>query len=240
MSPSADYHPVMPHGAIQQVFPDVFFVTGTMRAEFFGSMWQFNRNMTIVREDGRLTLINTVRLDDAGLAALEKLGTVTNVVRIGDMHGVDDRFYVDRYGAKFWAMPGMGIGEGLKVDQELKEGGPMPFSGCSMFTFTTTQRPECILRLDREGGIMIACDSLQNWTAPDALFDEETVGKMTEMGFFTPTSLGLAWLHGSQPQAEDFVRLKQIPFRHALCGHGAPALDAKDGYHASFNRFFQV
>ena len=116
----------------------------------------------------------------------------------------------------------------------------MPFADCSMFAFATTQRPECILRLDREGGIMIACDSLQNWTAPDALFDDETVGKMKEMGFFTPTSLGLAWLHGSQPKPEDFVRLKQVPFRHALCGHGAPAHDAMDGFHASFNRFFQV
>ena len=87
---------------------------------------------------------------------------------------------------------------------------------------------------------MIACDSLQNWTEPDELFDEETVGKMKEMGFFTPTSLGLAWLHGSQPKPEDFVRLKQVRFRHALCGHGAPAHDSMDGFHASFNRFFQV
>jgi hypothetical protein len=236
----SEYHPVMPHGPSQEVFPDVFHVTGTMRAEFFGSMWQFNRNMTIVRDRGRLTLINTVRLDAAGLAALEALGTVTNVVRIGDMHGVDDRFYVDRYGAQFWAMPGMRIGEGLTVDHALVEGGEMPFADCSMFTFRTTQRPECILRLDREGGIMIACDSLQNWVAPDELFDDETVGKMKEMGFFTATSLGLAWLHESQPQAEDFVRLKQVPFRHALCGHGAPARDAAAGYHASFNRFFQV
>jgi hypothetical protein len=78
--------------------------------------------MTIVRDGGRLTLINTVRLNDAGLAELEKLGTVTNVVRIGDMHGVDDPFYVDRYGAKFWAMPGMGIQWGLTVGQELEEG----------------------------------------------------------------------------------------------------------------------
>ena len=57
---------------------------------------------------------------------------------------------------------------------------------------------------------------------------------------FASTSLGLAWLQGSQPQAEDFVRLKQVPFRHALCGHGEPARDAMDGYHAAFNRFFQV
>jgi hypothetical protein len=235
-----EYHPAMPHGPIEEVFPDVFHVTGTMKAEFFGSDWQFNRNMTIVRDGGRLTLINTVRLDEPTLAKLESLGTVANVVRIGDMHGVDDRFYVDRYNAKFWAMDGMRIGDGLKVDQTLTEGGPMPFSNASMFEFKTTQRPECILRLDREGGIMIACDSLQNWVGPDELFDDETVAKMKDIGFFTPTSLGLAWLQESQPKAEDFVRLKSVPFRHALCGHGSPARDSMAGYHAAFNRFFQV
>jgi hypothetical protein len=235
-----EYHPVMPHGPIQKVFPDVFHVTGTMRAEFFGSMWQFNRNMTIVRDGRDLTLINTVRLDDTGLAALDALGTVKNVVRIGDMHGVDDRFYVDRYHAKFWALPNMRIGEGLTVDRTLSEGGEMPFSNCSVFEFKTTARPECILRLDREGGIMIACDSLQNWLAPDELFDDETVEKMKNIGFFTPTSLGLAWLQESQPKPDDFVRLKAVPFRHALCGHGAPARDSMAGFHAAFNRFFQV
>lgn len=235
----SEYHPAMPHGPIEEVFPNVFFVTGTMSAEFFGSMWKFSRSMTIVREDGKLSLINTVRLDEAGLAALDKLGKVTNVVRIGDMHGVDDPFYVERYNAQYWAMTGMGS-RGVEVNHVLTVGGEMPFSDCSMFAFTTTQRPECILRLDREGGIMIACDSLQNWVASDEFFDEETVGKMTEMGFFTPTSLGLAWLHESQPKADDFVRLKTVPFRHALCGHGEPARDAMDGYHATFNRFFQV
>ena len=45
-----DFNDVMPHGPIQELFPDVFFVTGTMKAEFFGSDWQFSRNMTVVRE----------------------------------------------------------------------------------------------------------------------------------------------------------------------------------------------
>ena len=211
-----------------------------MRAEFFGSMWQFNRNMTIVRDGGTLTIINSVRLDDAGLAKLESLGTVSNVVRIGDMHGIDDRFYVDRYKAKFWAMEGMQIGDGLKVDRTLREGGDLPFPNASLFVFQTTARPESIIRLDRDGGIMVACDSLQNWVEPDDLFDEETIGKMRDIGFFTPTSLGLAWLQGSKPQAADFVRLKAIPFRHALCGHGSPARDSMAGFHAAFNRFFQV
>ncbi len=235
----AEYHPAMPHGPIQEVFPDVFFVTGTMRNEFFGAMWQFSRNMTIVRDGGDLTLVNTVRLGDAGLAALEKLGTVKNVVRIGDMHGVDDRFYVERYRAKYWAVAGMKT-EGVTITNTLTDGGATPFSKCSVFTFTTTQRPECILRLDREGGIMIACDSLQNWVGPDEFFDDESVAKMRDIGFFTPNNLGLAWLQGSQPQAEDFKRLKDVRFRHALCGHGAPARDSMDAYHATFNRFFQV
>jgi len=237
----SDFHEAMSHGSIEEVFPDVFFVTGTMRNEFFGSMWQFSRNMTIVRENGQLTLINTVRLDDAGLAALDGLGKVVNVVRIGDMHGIDDPFYVDRYGAAFWALPGMGIQEGLKVDKELTVGGEMPFGDCELFAFETTERPEAILRLDREGGIMIACDALQNWVEPDQYFAEDTKATMAEMGFFTPANLGPAWVMGSKPQAADFARLKEVPFKHALCGHGTPLKDgAEQAFHATFKKAFEV
>jgi hypothetical protein len=236
-----DYPDALPHGPIEEVLPDVFFVTGTMRNQFFGSMWQFSRGMTIVREGDRLTVLNSVRLDDDGLAALDALGQVVNVVRIGDMHGSDDRFYVDRYGATFWALPGMTIGDGLKVDRQLAVDGAMPFRSCSLFVFRTTKRPEAILRLDREGGILIACDSLQNWIEPDEFFDPETVETMRKMGFFTPAGLGLAWLHESEPKAEDFLRLKAVPFKHALCGHGRPFLDrAAENYHAAFKRFFEV
>jgi hypothetical protein len=101
--------------------------------------------------------------------------------------------------------------------------------------------PEGILRIDREGGIMIACDALQNWVAPDEFFDNATVETMRGMGFFTRANLGLAWLHESQPQADDFVRLKEVPFRHALCGHGVPLRDtAQQDFQAAFHRFFQV
>jgi hypothetical protein len=64
---------------------------------------------------------------------------------------------------------------------------------------------------------------------------------MREMGFFTRANLGLAWLHESEPKAEDFVRLKEVPFAHALCGHGVPLQNtAQPEYHAAFNRFFGV
>ena len=236
-----EYPAALPHGPLEEVFPDVFFVTGTMRGEFFGSMWQFSRNMTVVRDDGKLTIVNSVRLGPDGLRQLDALGKVVNVVRIGDMHGIDDPFYVHHYGAKFWAVPGMDVQPELTVDAPLVAGGTMPFRDCSLFEFKTTKLPEAILRLDREGGIMIACDSLQNWVAPDRFFDDQTVETMRSLGFFTRANLGLAWLQESQPQAEDFVRLKEIPFSHALCGHGVPLRDtAQQEYHAAFQRFFQV
>ena len=231
----------MAHGPIREIFKDVFFVTGTMKNEFFGSHWHFSRNMTIVRENGLLTIFNSVRLDDAGLSELERLGKVANVVRLGDMHGVDDPFYADKYKARFWALPDMVVQEELTNFKELKEGGEMPVRDASLFVFNQVQRPECIIRLDREGGIMIACDSLQNWTEPNEFFSKETIDTMTKMNFFRPANLGPAWMHGSQPQAGDFVRLKKITFRHMLCGHGEPLLGvAQEEFHKTFNEYFNV
>lgn len=233
--------PAMPHGELQELFPNLFFVTGTMRGEFFGSLWQFSRNMTVVREGDKLTLINAVRLDPPGLASLERLGKVVNVVQLGAMHGYDDAFYVERYHARFWALPGMPPREGLAVHAELTTDGPMPVSGCTLFAFQTTQLPEGILRLDREGGILVACDSLQNWVGPDRFFLDDTVVSMRGMGFFAPANLGPAWMHLSQPQAEDFRRLKELAFKHALCGHGVPLRDtAMQDYAATFKRVFDV
>lgn len=126
------------HGEIKEVFSDVFLVTGTMRNEFFGSTWQFSRNMIIVREEGRLTLVNSIRLDDTGLAQLDALGEVVNIVRLGDMHGLDDRFYLDRYASRntsdnpvnFWTLPGMGTDENATsvplVNKQLTVEGEMP------------------------------------------------------------------------------------------------------------------
>ena len=53
-----------------------------------------------------MILVNSVRLDVAGLAALEALGRVTDVIRLAGNHGMDDPFYKDRYGAKVWAVRG--------------------------------------------------------------------------------------------------------------------------------------
>lgn len=230
---------VLPHGPIQEIFPDVFFVTGAMEAVLMNRDWKFSRNMTVVREGERLVILNSVRLDDAGLAALDSLGTVTDVVRLGSLHGRDDPFYVDRYDANYWAMPGMAHESGLSADQYLGVDGETPLADASVFEFKTTQLPEGILHLDRDGGIVIACDALQNWLAPDEFFSDDSRTRMEEMGFFTPANLGPVWVQAAQPAADDFARLKALSFSHAVCGHGAPLRDkAHEAFSATFNRVF--
>jgi hypothetical protein len=231
----------LPHGELEEIFPDVFFITGTMKTVLMGADWHFSRNMTVVRDGDTLTLINTVRLNDAGLLKLEGLGRVANIVKIGWMHGQDDAFYKSRYGAVLWAIPGMQHAHGLATDKELILGGDMPFDGCSVFSFRTTKQPEGILRIDRAGGILVSSDSLQNWLAPDEFFSHQSRKMMAEMGFFRPANVGPLWMQLNEPKAEDFLRLRDLPFRHALCGHGVPLRDtAKEAYTDAFHRLFDI
>ncbi|NRB20187.1 MAG: hypothetical protein HRU33_22265 [Rhodobacteraceae bacterium] len=230
----------LPHSTITEVLPDVFFVTGTRKWDFMEMNWQFSRNMTIVREGNKLTLFNAVRLSDEGLAELDALGDVVNVVQVGGLHGVDDAFYLDRYNATYWAQPGAGQ-EGVPVDRELVVGGELPISNAEIFSFKTTKVPECIFRIDRDGGILIACDSLQNYVKPDEFFSEESTKVMTDMGFFQPANVGLVWMQAAEPGAEDFERLSKVSFSHVLCGHGEPVVNgASDAYAATFKRLFGV
>lgn len=234
----------LPHGDLEEVFPDIFFVTGTSRPTYNGQSFQFSRNMTVVREGGALTLINAVRLGEAGLAQLERLGEVTNVARIGAMHGMDDAFYVDRYGAKLWALPGHANEHGLTSDVELVPGGPLPFGSCTLFLYETARLPEAVLLLDRgepTGGILISCDSLQNWLEPDRFFDEGSAQMMRGFGFFAPANVGPGWMRACEPKARDFERIKGLRFRHLLSAHGVPLRDAAyEQLGATFQRLFNV
>lgn len=235
------YPEALPHGELQAVFPDLFLVTGTSRPTFQGTTWQFSRNMVVVRDGSALTLINTVRLDDAGLKALEALGTVVNVVRIGAFHGLDDAFYVDRYKAKLWALSGMTHESGKTTDVELVVGGPMPFPGCALFVYETAAQPEGLLVLDRDGGIVVSCDSLQNWAQADKFFSAESSEKMAAIGFIREANIGPGWRQGSNVKGEDFARLKRLAFKHLLPAHGTPLLNvAHEKLSATFLEQFNV
>jgi hypothetical protein len=231
--------PALPHGKLEEVFPNVFFVTGMMKTVMINTDWQFSRNMTVVRDDNALTLINALRLDDAGLAQLAALGRVANVVNIASRHGRDDAFYKTRYGATSWTLPSTCHEHSLPADKELAAGGEMPFSDCSLFSFRTTKQPEAILNIDREGGILVSGDSLQNYLAPDEYYSDDSRRTMTEMGFFQYANFGPIWMKFDEPQEQDFVRLLVLPFQHLLPGHGSVLrVWAKEAFTARFQRVF--
>jgi hypothetical protein len=220
-----DFPQQLPHGDLVEVFPDVFFVSGQVQPSFGGRTFKSSRNMTVVRDGSALTLVGTLRLDDAGLQHLEALGTVTNLVKLGANHGRDDAFYLDRYSAQLWAFPGMPHERGVSTDRALVPGRAGPISDAESFVYETSAKPEGHLLIRREGGILLACDSLQNSTEPNEYFDEVSTEMMRANGFFRRANIGPGWRHGNNVKASDFTRLKALKFRHLLSGHGPPLLN---------------
>lgn len=216
--------PPLPHGAITEIFPDVFFVTGGVR---FAPGLIGTRNMTVVRQNGNLVVLNSVRLTPEGEAELDKLGKVTDVVRVGFFHGVDDPYYVERYGAKLWVPPKVTPPTGLTAKVLGRDG--CPVEGAQVFVFEKGKEGEVAILLERDGGILVTCDGYQNWTT----FDGCTLlcKLMLKMMGFGPKLVGGPWVKKMGPDVRaDFDRLLELPFSHLAPAHGTVIRDAaKDG-----------
>lgn len=237
------YPKATPHGHLIEIFEDIFSVTGSV---IMGAGLQISRNMIVVREGRSLTLISSVRLDEEGLKALDALGDVKHVVKLGSYHlgkhnGLDDPFYVERYSAKLWAMPNMNHKEGLSTTNQLLPGGKLPFKGASMFSYETSEKPEGLLLIDKAGGILVACDSLQNWLEPDEYFSESAATLMKKVGFFDAANIGPEWFRVCEPKAKDFERLLALEFCHLLPSHGKPIINtAKQEFTVTFSRLLGI
>jgi hypothetical protein len=219
------YSPLWSHGEIEEVFQDVFYVVGTNITTYNNIEFQHSRNMIIVRDKAKLSLINTIRLDDKELSKLESLGKIENVIRIGAFHGRDDAYYLDRYHAKLWALEGMQHQNNRFADKFLVSNGMMPFADCSLFNFETSLHPEGILYLAKEGGILITCDSIKNWVAPDQFFSVESAKLYQDQGFFGSATISSVWKEACKVQVSDFERLKALQFKHLISAHGEPLLN---------------
>ncbi len=183
----------------------------------------------------------TLRLDEAGLIQLDSLGKVGHLVKLGFFHGRDDACYRDRYAATLWSLSGMGHERGVETDEQLAPGSTGPCPDASTFIYETSACAEGLLLLEREGGILIACDSLQNFSGPDEYFDESSAAVLREQGFFHPANVGPGWLNSGKPDASDFVRLKGLDFRHLFSAHGAPLRnDAHPALSKRFEELFGV
>jgi hypothetical protein len=216
-----DYTPAWPHGEIKPALADVFYVQGTNKTHHAGIDLQTSRTMTIVRQGDELTLLNTVRLDEQGLQALEALGQVRHIVRLGAFHGRDDPFYRDRYGATLWALPNAEASDGV-----LATGAFAPLRDAQIFSFASARFPEAALLLEREGGILVTCDAVQNWTHVDRFFSAETGAMFAAQGLIGEANLPATWRSACAPDASDFRGLAALPFQHLITAHGPPLLNA--------------
>jgi hypothetical protein len=220
-----DFPEQLPHGEINEVFPDVFFVLGQSKFENQGNKFQFSRSMTVIRDGESLTLVNTMRLDDKGLQALDRLGNVENIVRLAANHGRDDAFYSDRYDAPVWALDGVQADRPVKKQATLAAGDAGPVKEATTLVFESIAAAEAVLCVHRSGGILIAGDSLQNMTGRNEFFDDATAEALEKGGFFKRGNIGPAWRANLQPDRADFDRILALEFSHLLPGHGDPLLE---------------
>jgi len=226
------------HGPVREVWDGVFHVRGSIR---MGPGIRVPRNMAILRDGVALTVISAVRLSKDAEAELAKIGQVEHVVKIGHFHGLDDPYYVNRYGATYWALPGA-IRDGGLEHRELEEGGDFPVADASLFRFRDTARPEGAVLVARDGGVLVTCDSVQNWVSSEGCSVMASI-VMRMMGFFHPANIGPPWRKHMTPPGGtlkgDFERMLELPFSHLLSGHGAPLHDtAKADLTAAVHRVF--
>jgi len=235
------FPPQLPHGEISEVFPDVFFVTGSV--DMMPGI-RISRSMTILRDRDTLTLVSPIRLDEAGLKTLDALGRVENIVKLGAYHlgahnGLDDTFYVDLYNAKLCALDRMEHKGDLTADHILSPTGEMPVSDVSLFVYDSPKMPEALFLLNREGGIVVAADSLQNWAEVDEFFSEAAAIAMTKGGFIRPANIGPEWMRHCAPDPAEFDKVAELAFRHLFPSHGRPLLGtAKEELKARFAEMF--
>lgn len=216
---SVSFPAAEPHAPLEKVLDDVYFLHGSIR---MAPGMRINRNMVVFRHDGELTLVNPVRLDDD--AELDKLGAVKHVVRIGAFHGMDDRYYLDKYDAKFWSQERAKLPDDApKPDVVIAEHGEVPIPNATFFVFREAKEPESALLLNRHGGVLVTCDSVQHHVDKTNC---SFLGKaaMSLMGFMRPMNIGPPWLKRMTKEGgslePDFRRLLELDFDHAAGGHG--------------------
>ncbi|QFR38814.1 hypothetical protein A9Q91_01095 [Candidatus Gracilibacteria bacterium 28_42_T64] len=211
------YPGVYQHRRIEEIKPDVFFLQGSVQIK---PGLNISRNMTILRQNGELTLINAVRLDTVGLKELESLGKITYVVKIGHFHGMDDRYYLDTYGAKFCCLDGVDPQTTPKQNVLLKDGDII--SGAKVLVFNNANEKECVLLLPEHEGILITCDSIQYFH--DTTYMSWFAKIMLPLlGFKKGMLLGPPWLKTMTPKGSslqsDFERILQEDFKIHISAH---------------------
>ena len=211
---------IFPHGDVEEIGDNIFMLRGSIK---MNAIVRISRNMAIVRNGSELSLINPVRMNEKGEKQLEALGKVANIIRLGPFHGMDDSYYVEKYGVHMWAQEGGLAYTEPPINTVMTAATELPFTEAEIFEFNGLKQPECALLLKANGGLLLTCDSIQNYgnysynNIPARIF-------MPFMGFPKTTLVGPIWLKMLTPEGgnleSEFRRLLQLDFDRLLSSHG--------------------
>lgn len=214
------YPPAYPHDQIQNLYPGVFLLHGSIK---MGPGMRMNRNMLILQGGPELTLINPVRMNEEGLAALDLLGKVSKIIRLGDFHGLDDEFYLNRYKCEFWAQQGQETYKSPSPTKIINSSTTGPIKNSDFFIFESAIFPEAAL-LIKEHKLLITTDSIQYYS-DWSYFTWFTKFAFKLLGFKTGLNIGRPWLKRVTPKGEtlikDFQALLTLDFEAIIAAHGA-------------------
>ena len=212
-------HPIASiHDNICKLYDGVFWVRGSAQLM---PLMQINRNMIIVSIENELTLINPVRLDSHGLSQLDALGRVVRVIRLGDFHGIDDAFYVDRYQCEFWAQAGQSTYKTPQITDLIETETPSPLPNSEFFIFESARYPEAALLL-KAHHLLITTDSVQYYS--DQHLFSFLARKTFSLVFKQGMNIGPFLLKRVTPKGRslhgDFQRILQLDFDALIAAHG--------------------
>ncbi len=220
-----DHPPAEFHLPLREVFPGVWLASSENTMSIpLGMKIRFSRNMVGVLGPDGWVLLNPVRLSESAEAELVAKGPIKHLVRMGTYHGRDDAYYVERFGAEFWSVPGEQTYPAPAGGNSITEDGRFPIPGAKVVIFETAKRPECVVLLPPHR-LLVTCDSVQHYDR-DALISPLGRVVMYAMGFFTPCVIGPIWLKELTPKGgslkADFERVLALDFDNLISAHGTP------------------
>lgn len=223
------YPPAYPHDEIASLYPNVYLLHGSIK---MGPGMRMNRNMIILKNGDELVLINPVRMSNEGLSKLDSLGTVKHILRLGDFHGLDDAFYIDRYNCQFWAQDGQSTYQTPKPTNLISAAVESPVPNSEFFIFESAEYPEAALLMS-DHKLLITTDSVQ-YHADWSYFSWFTKVVFKLLGFKIGINIGPPWLKRVTPKGgslkNDFEKLLNLDFDSIVGAHG---LQLKSGAKAS-------
>ncbi len=201
-------HKVYPHGMPEQLSDGVWWVRGTLG-------FPLHRNMIVIRlPTGELLLHSVVALDEAGMKALEALGTPTYAIVPHSAHMMDIGFYKARYPELKVLAPAVhraAVAARVPIAGTVEE--VLPQFGFKLHEVPATRVTEYFYEFPlRSGGRMVmGCDALGSANSADM---SKPMGGLLKFTGAPGNKLGVSRIY-RLAMAKDLSALKQFAARLA-------------------------